>query len=71
MEITLCKKNIINIINNNSVIEIILQNICDALKQNVPHYDWVGFYFKNGNKKELKLAQFSGEPTRTYNHSFW
>ena len=63
MDITLRKKNIINIVNNNLAIKLILQNICDELKQNVSHYDWVGFYFKNGNKNELKLTQFSGEPT--------
>lgn len=40
-----------------------LQNICDFLKQEISYYDWVGFYFKNGNKNELKLAEFSGEPT--------
>jgi len=63
MDISICKKNIINIINNNTSLEYILQNICDKLKQNTIHYDWVGFYFKNGDKNELKLAQFSGEPT--------
>lgn len=40
-----------------------LQTLCDYLKTNVPHYDWVGFYLKNGNKNELKLHQFAGEPT--------
>ena len=35
----------------------------DVTDQEVDYYDWVGFYFVNGNKKELKLAQFSGEPT--------
>ena len=39
------------------------QVICDFLKREIPYYDWVGFYFKNGEKKELKLAEFSGEPT--------
>lgn len=63
MDIKLRKKNIINIINNNSAIEITLQNICNELKQNISYYNWVGFYFKNGNKNELKLTQFSGEPT--------
>lgn len=63
MDIKLRKKNIINIINNNSTIEKTLQYICDELKQNCIHYDWVGFYFKNGNKNELKLSQFSGKPT--------
>ncbi len=63
MDIILRKKNIINIINNNTTIEITLQNICNELKQNIIHYDWVGFYFKNGKKNELKLSQFSGEQT--------
>jgi len=40
------------------------QAICELLRREVPHYDWVGFYFvdlKNGN--ELILGPFSGEPT--------
>ncbi len=40
-----------------------LQTICNHLKNEIDYYDWVGFYFINGDKKELKLAQFSGEPT--------
>lgn len=40
-----------------------LQAICDYLESKISYYDWVGFYFKNGNKEELKLAQFTGEPT--------
>ena len=40
-----------------------LQNICDYLKKSISYYDWVGFYFKNGDKEELKLAEFTGEPT--------
>ena len=63
MELALLKQNIINIINNKSSLTNKLQVICDFLKQEIDHYDWVGFYFKNGDKKELKLAQFSGEPT--------
>ena len=39
------------------------QVLCDFLKNEVPYYDWVGFYFKNGYKEELKLAEFAGEPT--------
>lgn len=39
------------------------QAICDFLENQIPYYDWVGFYFKNGNKEELKLAEFTGEPT--------
>ncbi len=40
-----------------------LQKICDQLENEIHNYDWVGFYFKNGDKNELKLAQFTGEPT--------
>ena len=40
-----------------------LQQICDLLKNNVPYYDWVGFYFRNGDKEELKLGPYAGEPT--------
>lgn len=63
MDLVLFKKNIINIINNKSSIDLKLQAICEYLKQEIDYYDWVGFYFKNGNKEELKLAQFAGEPT--------
>ena len=37
--------------------------ICELLKSNVSHYDWVGFYFKNGNKDELKLGPYTGAET--------
>lgn len=40
-----------------------LQGICDFLEAQIEYYDWVGFYFKNGDKEELKLAEFTGEPT--------
>jgi len=40
-----------------------LQKVCELLKNNLPAYDWVGFYFKNGDKEELKLGPYAGEPT--------
>lgn len=57
------QKQIDTIINNANTLENKLQGICDYLKTEISYYDWVGFYFKNGAKKELKLAQFAGEPT--------
>jgi GAF domain-containing protein len=57
------KNNINTITENNSVKEEKLQQICDYLASEVSYYDWVGFYFKNGDKDELKLAQYNGEPT--------
>ncbi len=40
-----------------------LGEICELLRNNVDHYDWVGFYFKNGDKEELKLGPYAGAPT--------
>ncbi len=40
-----------------------LGEICELLRSNVDYYDWVGFYFKNGDKKELKLGPYAGTPT--------
>ncbi len=37
--------------------------VCELLKKSISHYDWVGFYFKNGDKEELKLGPYAGEPT--------
>ncbi|WP_338731613.1 GAF domain-containing protein [Mangrovimonas cancribranchiae] len=40
-----------------------LLGICQLLELNVNHYNWVGFYFKNGDKNELKLGPYVGAPT--------
>ncbi len=40
-----------------------LQEICELLKSKISHYNWVGFYFKNGDKNELKLGPYAGAPT--------
>ncbi|TXD84562.1 GAF domain-containing protein [Subsaximicrobium wynnwilliamsii] len=40
-----------------------LLSICSLLEQQIPHYNWVGFYFKNGDKNELKLGPYVGAPT--------
>ncbi len=41
-----------------------LQCICKLLKDEVAHYDWVGFYFVDQkNPKELILGPFEGAPT--------
>jgi len=63
MNIPQLKKAITLIINGDDTVSYKLQSICNYLKQEINYYDWVGFYFKNGNKKELKLAEYSGEPT--------
>ena len=40
-----------------------LKNLCNLLKNSIPHFHWVGFYFVHGNRKELKLSEFAGKPT--------
>ena len=51
------------LINESTATEDTLLNICTLLNSEVSYYDWVGFYFKNGNKKELKLGPYVGAPT--------
>ena len=63
MEFDHLKNKIDAIFESATTKEKTLQAICDFLKQEISYYDWVGFYFKNGNKEELKLAEFAGEPT--------
>ena len=63
MNVAYLKSKIDIIINSESKKEEKLQTICDFLENEISYYDWVGFYFKNGNKKELKLAQYTGEET--------
>ena len=40
-----------------------LLQICQLLETRISYYNWVGFYFKNGDKNELKLGPYVGEPT--------
>lgn len=40
-----------------------LLEICQLLHQNIAHYNWVGFYFRNGQKEELILGPYVGAPT--------
>jgi GAF domain-containing protein len=49
--------------NNEDSLTDKLTAVCELLKQSIDYYNWVGFYFKNGDKQELKLRSFAGEPT--------
>ena len=40
-----------------------LQFICQLLYDKVDHYDWVGYYLHNPEKKELILNAYVGQPT--------
>lgn len=64
MDFTDLRSSIEKILNSKDVpVDQRLFEVCTLLRSEVPHYDWVGFYFKNGNKDELKLKTFAGEPT--------
>lgn len=57
------KPKITELVKESTATEDTLLNLCTLLKSEVPYYDWVGFYFKNGDKKELKLGPYAGAPT--------
>ena len=40
-----------------------LLKVCQLLSDEIEHYNWVGFYFKNGDKNELKLGPYVGAET--------
>jgi len=64
MTLTQLKPEIENIVADTSLsIDDRLFKICEYLEAKVDHYDWVGFYFRNGDKEELKLGPYVGEPT--------
>ncbi|WP_299890253.1 GAF domain-containing protein [uncultured Lacinutrix sp.] len=49
--------------NNKKTVNERLMETCEILEANIKYYNWVGFYFKNGDKNELKLGPYVGEPT--------
>ena len=64
MDFNSLQPKITNIVSNkNETVDHRLLQICELLEANIDYYDWVGFYFKNGDKNELKLGPYVGEPT--------
>ena len=52
------------LIGSNHNNEIILEKICNLLKNNIPDYNWVGFYLVDkAVEKQLILGPYAGEPT--------
>lgn len=55
---------VIDILNHDNLLrEEKLLQLCHLLNDNIDYYDWVGFYFRNGEKEELLLGPYVGEPT--------
>src|SRR5690606_19982333 len=57
------RRRIDTIFGTDQTVEEKLQKVCQLLHDEIPHYNWVGFYFKNGDKEELKLGPYVGAPT--------
>lgn len=57
------KIGVTSILKKDNSTEQKLQQICDLLRDSVSYYNWVGFYFRNGDKEELKLGPYAGTPT--------
>lgn len=57
------KPQIETIVKTDAEVNERLLKICNLLEANIPYYNWVGFYFRNGNKEELKLGPYVGAPT--------
>ena len=51
------------VFNTNKTVNERLLSICKLLETHIEYYNWVGFYFKNGDKEELLLGPYVGEPT--------
>ena len=62
--LTSLRPKVLSILSNESKnVDSRLGEICELLRDSIDHYDWVGFYFRNGDKEELKLGPYAGEPT--------
>ncbi len=57
------QKQLQDILNQPLSLEERLQRITQFLHQEVSYYNWVGFYFTNGDKEELVLGPFTGAAT--------
>jgi len=60
---TLQPKVLSIIADDSKTVDTRLGEICELLRSEVSYYDWVGFYFRNGDKEELKLGPYAGAPT--------
>ena len=57
------KPKISDLVSRSSSLDATLKEVCELLKTSIPYFDWVGFYFKNGEKEELKIGPYAGATT--------
>lgn len=52
-----------SILQKDQAVNHILEEICQAINENLEHYNWVGFYFMNHATRKLHLGPYVGAPT--------
>ena len=57
------RSNITAVLQSDQSTDDKLQGVCELLQSQFEHYDWVGFYFADHDKRLLHLGPFAGEPT--------
>lgn len=57
------KQKILEVLASNDMVEHKLFTICKLLYESVDYYNWVGYYFRNGEKEELIVGPYFGEKT--------
>ena len=58
------KPKVVNLLSRSDLsIEERLFDLCQLLENKIAYYNWVGFYFRNGEKEELILGPYVGAPT--------
>jgi L-methionine (R)-S-oxide reductase len=63
VEVEKIKKEVLNLFQKKYDREVLLFAISVLLKEEVYHYDWVGFYILNEEKSGLLLGPYSGAST--------
>ena len=63
MNFNVLKPIIIDVLYKKDTVDSKLLKICQLLESRIEHYNWIGFYFKHGDKNELKLGPYVGDPT--------
>lgn len=57
------KKRLATILESHHETNDKLEKICRLLDQEIPYFNWTGFYFRNGEKEELVLGPYVGAST--------
>lgn len=51
------------LVDTNASLDQRLLTICEILDREISYFNWTGFYFRDGDKEQLKLGPYVGAPT--------